>query len=1078
MRLNAAFLLAVTLCSLFIESDAHSFRRRMINGRPLSGFRKKHLNKEQERELIAAAGKGDQWFTQKLDHFDSSNTVTWQQRYFVNDKYYKPGGPIFLIFGQEGPSGEGEILYEPLPEVTWAKKLNAMIFSLEHRFYGKSRPFPQQTTDKLKYLTSRQNLEDLAYFIKTKNNELKLTNPQWVVFGGSYSGSCVLWFRKLYPDLTVGGVGSSGPVQAALDFYDYFRVVEDSLRTYDPQCSENVRTSFNALQQYMDYKAGRASLTSLFTLDPTFESLNLTYEDLENFYSTVMGNFAGAVQYSRVNAGYYATEASIPDVCKIMLKPSGFNPLYKLVEVNTYLAQVENYGDFEGTDNSYTGMIQYLQNPNYDAEGDYSASRSWTWQTCNEFGYFQSTDLGGGIFGSTLPNNFYIDMCSEVFGPEYNLTYVKNAVDATNKHYGGRDNYNGTNVVIPNGSLDPWHALGLYEPLDPTAVVYLINGTAHCADMEPPSPNDVPGLAVVRDLIFENIQRWVGNVIVEGTTQSSASAKEARSDALVNEESAKKTTAVASEVVFGQDVAEQMPVQLLVVNEEHKRRAARLNRRYGRSPNGFILQGEADSNPSGLKPSVPGWIRQNQDHFDPMNANTWKQRFWVNDEFNASYTPGGNGEVIFLMLGGESAANPVLLNADWAHMRYAQQYGAVVYLLEHRYYGKSRPTATLSTDNLKYLSSEQALADAAVFIRTINKYKGYVNPKWVTFGGSYSGKTVTYVCECVKIMNLGALSAWFRELYPELTVGAVGSSGPVLAKTDFFEYLQVVQASLNNFNPQCTANIKEGLDNVHNLLQTIDGRTQLNALSATNFVCRPWKDSKVDPLDVLTFVGNLIGMFMGAVQYSGDNMGQYASGFGIRDVCNIMLDTSQTPLQNLVAVNRYLNYGGDFCVDNNYKQDIAYMKLQSFDSPAAGIRAWVYQTCTEFGYFQSTDMGQNAFGSAYPVNIFVRTCMDVYGPTFNRTFIDAGVQRSLKKYGGVTNYKGTNVALPNGSHDPWHALGLYVNASNNNNGTVTSILIDGTAHCADMYPARQKDVAGLTQARQTISGLIGQWLGN
>lgn len=37
-------------------------------------------------------------------------------------------------------------------------------------------------------------------------------------------------------------------------------------------------------------------------------------------------------------------------------------------------------------------------------------------------------------------------------------------------------------------------------------------------------------------------------------------------------------------------------------------------------------------------------------------------------------------------------------------------------------------------------------------------------------------------------------------------------------------------------------------------------------------MCRPWKDSKVDPLDVLTFVGNLIGMFMGAVQYSGDNM--------------------------------------------------------------------------------------------------------------------------------------------------------------------------------------------------------------
>lgn len=66
----------------------------------------------------------------------------------------------------------------------------------------------------------------------------------------------------------------------------------------------------------------------------------------------------------------------------------------------------------------------------------------------------------------------------------------------------------------------------------------------------------------------------------------------------------------------------------------------------------------------------------------------------MNDEFDASYAPGSNGEVIFLMLGGESEANPEMLNdPNWAHMQYAQTYGATVYLLEHRYYGKSRPTA-------------------------------------------------------------------------------------------------------------------------------------------------------------------------------------------------------------------------------------------------------------------------------------------------------------------------------------------------------------------------------------------------
>lgn len=66
----------------------------------------------------------------------------------------------------------------------------------------------------------------------------------------------------------------------------------------------------------------------------------------------------------------------------------------------------------------------------------------------------------------------------------------------------------------------------------------------------------------------------------------------------------------------------------------------------------------------------------------------------MNDEYNASYVPGGNGEVIFLMLGGEGPGSPdFFFNTKMALMWYAKQYGAVVYVLEHRYYGQSWPTA-------------------------------------------------------------------------------------------------------------------------------------------------------------------------------------------------------------------------------------------------------------------------------------------------------------------------------------------------------------------------------------------------
>lgn len=76
----------------------------------------------------------------------------------------------------------------------------------------------------------------------------------------------------------------------------------------------------------------------------------------------------------------------------------------------------------------------------------------------------------------------------------------------------------------------------------------------------------------------------------------------------------------------------------------------------------------------------------------------------------------------------------------------------------------------LSTKNLQYLSSNQALADLAYFISSMNdKYKFNKEVKWVAFGGSYPG----------------SLAAWLRLKYPHLVHAAVSSSGPLLAKVNF-----------------------------------------------------------------------------------------------------------------------------------------------------------------------------------------------------------------------------------------------------------------------------------------------------
>lgn len=75
----------------------------------------------------------------------------------------------------------------------------------------------------------------------------------------------------------------------------------------------------------------------------------------------------------------------------------------------------------------------------------------------------------------------------------------------------------------------------------------------------------------------------------------------------------------------------------------------------------------------------------------------------------------------------------------------------------------------LSTDNLRFLSSRQALADLAHFRTVIAEARGLTNAKWVAFGGSYPG----------------SLAAWFRLKYPHLVYASVATSAPVHAQVNF-----------------------------------------------------------------------------------------------------------------------------------------------------------------------------------------------------------------------------------------------------------------------------------------------------
>eukprot|EP01103_Thecamoeba_quadrilineata_P010216 TRINITY_DN2135_c0_g3_i1.p1 TRINITY_DN2135_c0_g3~~TRINITY_DN2135_c0_g3_i1.p1 ORF type:complete len:502 (-),score=81.08 TRINITY_DN2135_c0_g3_i1:13-1497(-) len=429
------------------------------------------------------------------------------------------------------------------------------------------------------------------------------------------------------------------------------------------------------------------------------------------------------------------------------------------------------------------------------------------------------------------------------------------------------------------------------------------------------------------------------------------------------------------------------------------------------------------------------------DHFDHQNSQTWKQRYFVNDTFWSGPTG-----PIFFQIGGEGAINAgYVVTLEMAV--YAQQHGALQIALEHRFYGESRPLPSLSTENLSLLSAEQGLADAAYFISQIKKQYNAPDAPVISFGGSYPG----------------ALTAWFRLKYPTITVGAVASSAPVQATLDFYEYLDVVDQSLSYFTgPQCDSLIQNATTQIQNMLQSESGKQSVEKLFNT---CTPL-DTKND---ITTFMSDLMGNWMGTVQYNDEN----GNPITIDYLCGIMINGSNDPLAAYVNVSRVFN--NQTCVSVSYEEMILELKETVQIPFGVGDRQWTYQTCTEFGYFQTTDSPSSAqpFGDLVPLQYSIDMCRDIFGTTYNT---DALINQTLIEYGGADPlalaYGPTNILFVNGNIDPWHSLSVYHNVSS----SVTAILINGTAHCADMFPPTSIDPPGLAVAQQQITKQIGIWL--
>ena len=416
-----------------------------------------------------------------IDHYNSSDNRTYANRYWVNSKYYRTGGPVFYF-----DSGEQNaqplvpyFLYEaagPSAVMTLARRFNGLALIFEHRFYGQSLPFPVNMTtgraeggySAYKYLNTEQALQDPVYFANNFQpsgldaywDALQPQNTPWVWLGGSYPGIRGAHMRVRNPDTFYATWASSAPTEAAVDMWTYYAQAERSM-------TRNCSADYTAVTRYVDATLANGTNEEISNLkydlyravlaSPGNEQPNANRSQADALSNADVGNYL-LLPLSFYQ--YYGFEASVLPFCDIM---ETFNQTNTSTTDNGGTAKA--IASESGISSAYnislawqsflTGIAQI----NYDDipyQDDPVSDISWAHQYCSEYGYYQrgNPENPHTIESEFISLSLFQSQCNEIF-PE-GLPASPN-VQASNK-YGGWY-INPSNIMFASGEYDPWRAL-------------------------------------------------------------------------------------------------------------------------------------------------------------------------------------------------------------------------------------------------------------------------------------------------------------------------------------------------------------------------------------------------------------------------------------------------------------------------------------------------------------------------------------------------------------------------------------------------------------------------------------------
>lgn len=436
-----------------------------------------------------------------------------------------------------------------------------------------------------------------------------------------------------------------------------------------------------------------------------------------------------------------------------------------------------------------------------------------------------------------------------------------------------------------------------------------------------------------------------------------------------------------------------------------------------------LLLNSTDKNSQHLKLRVDGSLRTQEIAFYDQKLNhksatskTFKQRYFV----DSKYAVDSNSPVFYIICGEWNCGG----TGSYSYIEsLAKNMKGHLVALEHRFYGESLPTKKLTPTALKTLHLDAAIEDLATFQRFMMNDKG-LKGKWVAAGGSYAG----------------TLAAFYRLKHPELVVGSLASSAPVLMKNEFFEYDAHVAKVVNKTS--CGDKVRDAVKAIEAKMATPEGAKAVKeTFQATNVV---------NDKDFLYVVADMLAaavqygrdkVFCTALTSSEDLIAGYAKG-GL----SVLGSMGTTPFEISLAVAE--------------RQDV---------TPDDNMRQWMYQSCRQFGWFQvANGTGkETSRSSQIDLKYHEEVCDRLYKIPMGR---DGALND--KWYFPLFDAAVSNIIWTNGSNDPWLTLSV-TEGTDRSNPAFDLYMMEGAAHCNDLRLSAMPSVAA---AQKQMEVVIKGWL--